>query len=420
MADETSIRNSIEAARGSNTKTRCTFSFNHDLSNDVVVRLLNGSGDGKEGEPESLELHLHRKILVENSSFFSAQLSDRWEAACTRDVAGRPILVIKDCEKLGDFSIALQKLYQRAPSELEGSPVYTFYGFEDAHRCLRPADQLYISSVLSSALEYLESIPWTTDQTEQLLESLARMSIATFDAQKLIDRTEPPPEGLRTALLDRILVGATASGDPATLKGSRAFVQKIMERNLSRPSSRSAAGAFALGLQRCISRLQQVFLRMRIETRFDYHVQAVQDRTYDHNAELTKLVGDLAWIFQLPQSQIKTDEGCRRADDENPRSVQHCVQIRLLQYVQRHILPVAYLSSIHCGTPLPPRLKSGRRRDPRHRPSAACKAPRDVGPSQVRQSHVLSSLRRDAGGFQCGTVNGGCSSSGADFARVAE
>jgi hypothetical protein len=77
MADGTSNRSSIEAARGSETKSRCTLSVNHDLSSDVVVRLLKGSRDGKEGESESLDLHLHRKVLIENSSFFSAQLSDR-------------------------------------------------------------------------------------------------------------------------------------------------------------------------------------------------------------------------------------------------------------------------------------------------------------------------------------------------------
>jgi hypothetical protein len=215
--------------------------------------------------------------------------------------------VIKDCENLGDFSIALQKLYQRPLGESERSPVYAFHGFEDAHRCLRPADQLCISSVLSSALDYLESIPWTTEQTEQLLESLARLSIATCDAQKLINRTEPPPEGLRTALLDRILSGATAPGDPATLKGSRALMQRVMERNLSRPLSRFTADAFALGLQRCLSRLQQVLSHMIIETRIDLYEQAMQNRAYDHNADLTKLVDNLAWIFQLPQSQTNPD-----------------------------------------------------------------------------------------------------------------
>lgn len=39
---------------------------------------MGGARDEKDEASKSLELNLHRSILVENSSFFSAQLSDRW------------------------------------------------------------------------------------------------------------------------------------------------------------------------------------------------------------------------------------------------------------------------------------------------------------------------------------------------------
>jgi hypothetical protein len=221
-----------EGATGSGSARGTSSVRDPSSSSDVVVRLLKGSvdGDTKPEQSKGMDLYLHPHILVKNSSFFSAQLSDRWEQTCTRDVNG--LLLIKDCKEPEDFAVALRKLYGRAPGDPEKCPVHRFSGFEDALRCLKPADQLCLSSVLPSAVAYLESIPWTVVQAEQVSEALTKIS-AVDCAQKLLDRRRPSTEKVRTTLLDELLEGATDPSEPIICKEARLFMAEVMELNAS-------------------------------------------------------------------------------------------------------------------------------------------------------------------------------------------
>jgi hypothetical protein len=192
-----------------------------------------------------LELHLHRSILVESSSFFSAQLSDRWEDACTRDANVRPLLVIKECKNPEDVAIALQKLYERAPGNPEKCPVHTFSSFEDALRCLKPADQLGLSSVLSSAVDYLEGTPWTSEQAQELLEFMSRVS-ADKCARKLLAREEPPAKKAWTDILNQLF-------DRTAIKGARSILEKMGPSQ--RPSLHVGGQTFCRGIFRRLTKV---------------------------------------------------------------------------------------------------------------------------------------------------------------------
>jgi hypothetical protein len=257
MEGETSnqSRNESKGVRASS----CIFPFNDAASSDVVVRLMNGAGDGKDKVSKSLELHLHRSILVENSPFFSAQLSDRWEDACTRDANGRPLLVIKECKNPEDVAIALQKLYERAPGNPGKCPVHTFSSFEDALRCLEPAEQLCLSSVLSSAVDYLESIPWTSEQARVLFGALSKTS-ADHVAQKLLAREEPPAEKAWTDILNQLF-----DRSASTIRGARSILEKMgPSQSPSHEGGKISAEAFSAGLQKSLSKVRGILQRFSI------------------------------------------------------------------------------------------------------------------------------------------------------------
>jgi hypothetical protein len=306
MAEETSNSNSIEAPK--NRTTSRVFAFNDASSSDVVVRLSNGApGDAKDSDSESsVDLFLHRTILVENSFFFSAPLSERWASTCSQDASGRPVLVIKHCTNPEDFAIALQKLYEKAPGDPKKCPVHSFSSFEDALRCLKPADQLCLSSVLDSATDYIESIPWTCEQAERLSEVLAQVPAA----QKLLDRTQPASERVRTALLNQILLGATSRDPPHVCKGARSFMREVMQDNLSCMWKGDVASAFATCIRRSLSRLQERLENLQFEEKYSityYRKGSRSSGSYELDAGLSELVDNLAWIFNLPQLPGEAD-----------------------------------------------------------------------------------------------------------------
>jgi hypothetical protein len=294
MEGETSTqsRNDSTGVRASS----CIFPFNDAASSDVVVRLMTGAGDGKDEDSKSLDLHLHRSILIESSSFFSAQLSDRWEDACTRDANGRPLLVIKECKNPEDVAIALQQLSERAPGNSEKCPVHNFSSFEDAIQCLEPADQLGLSSVLSSAVDYLESIPWTDMQAEEIRATLSQPQFLAADfAQKLLDRMQGPScieDG--PGLLDELIQTAFTSDDAAVTHGARSSIQEMMKTS-------DLSGLLTAGLRRSFWQIKEALQdRAKFWTNLNYNYSRRRDE-FELDPELSKLVSNLAWIFEVPE-----------------------------------------------------------------------------------------------------------------------
>jgi hypothetical protein len=303
MEDRRNNQTSIEEAEISSSRSSSTLFFNDASCSDVVVRLMHGPGDGISNESESLDLHRHRSILVENSSYFSAQLSDRWANARSRDASGRPVLEVRGCANLQDFLIALMKLYEKAPGDPEKCTVHVFSSFEDALRCLKPAEQLGLSPVLLSAVKYLESIPWRRAQEAELQETLAHISFS--DPNSVLSRTEKPSEDDRTALLNELFLRATTSPEADVVKGARSFIQKLVDPH-RRGSQPYPADLFAAGLRRSLSILAGNLNELKFETPTTWDSTSEVPK-YQLNAALSKLVGNLSWIFQLPQHPGETD-----------------------------------------------------------------------------------------------------------------
>lgn len=276
-------------------------SFNDASTSDIVVRVSGIAGEEQNYTVRIgfLDLYLHRRILVENSSYFSARLSDRWESPCkSRDASGRPILEVKEVGCPEDCATALQKLYERAPGDPEKCPVHSFTGFDDALRCLKAADVLSLTSVWASALAYLESIPWTDQQTEQLQNIVGRHGNSA--AEKLMKRTDPAPASVRAALFALVVCEATPPSTPNAQPGSaRSSVQEMMSRaNIAgTPDKTGTQAFFAAGLRQRLSRMKEKDLP-------DMNLDELNPQAYKpYNIapiSATNLVNNLAWLLQLP------------------------------------------------------------------------------------------------------------------------
>jgi hypothetical protein len=193
---------------------------------------------------------------------------------------------------------ALQKLYERASTDSE----HTFSSFEDARRCLRPADQLGLSSVFSCAVEYLESIPWTRMQTEELLETVSLIGpSAATSVQGLLSRTVPLPGDVRTGLADQVIAKATVLGrsDVEIVKGTRRFIQEFVGANPLRSRSKHTANLqFAASLRRCLAQLEESLQKR--ENQSSFKIIETVPPMFEHDMVLIDFVCDLAWMFYFP------------------------------------------------------------------------------------------------------------------------
>jgi hypothetical protein len=279
-------RAAAETSLEARKRARLAFEFDDVASSDVVVRLIGESSEG--AESSEADLHLHKSILVEHSTFFSAQLSDRWADGCARDEQGLPILEVKDCSNVLDFSTAMKKLYQKVPGEVDYKLSHSFSGVEDALCCLVPADRLGLQSVFASAVAYLESVPWTLEQESKLRRCLHESNMA---AKGLLDRLDPHTEKWEAEILDALFAGATAQKLERVLQEPRRFIAEVLK-----PGAVQRKAALE-ALRRCLRSLKEGLS----------HLEHYSTPWFLYSAQLIR---SLAWIMRMLQEP--TDHDLRR------------------------------------------------------------------------------------------------------------
>lgn len=198
--------------------------FNDASSSDIVVRLLKETApDGAASE----SLYLHKDVLIAHSTYFAAQLSERWDGAnALTDEQGRRFLVVRlnEAGSFAAFSVALQKLYAESGARKEVS----FSDFREASLCLQPADQLGLESLYRSAVSYLQSIPWTAQEESSIAEMLSRTRIPE---EKLLERTKEASSMNQRKILAAAVANAVQGQNPSAV--CRSFIEKLLNSDSS-------------------------------------------------------------------------------------------------------------------------------------------------------------------------------------------
>lgn len=270
--------------------------FNDASSSDVVVRIFEREGT------DVLNLHVHQSLLIKNSSYFSARLSDRWKETCARDASGRPVVELRECENARGCAAALRKLYERAPGDWEdsGGVQHSFASFEDALQCLEPADQLCLSSVWTSAVAYLDCVSWSELQAEQLKKVVAQVG---GSLPQLLERLDPPTEELNANLLKLVLAKATADKNPHA--GARSLVRDILSRStVGNGRIKMTRVLIVEGLRERLSEMKVALSGMNLEGISSKRPDSTRCSKLAtcYERQLMLFVDNLAWMFQLPQS----------------------------------------------------------------------------------------------------------------------
>lgn len=194
-----------------------SFKFNDRPSSDVVVRLRT-----PEGRDEWL--YCHSSILVERSKYFADRLSDTWPTCQILDA--RSCVEVHCQESDFDYNITVLRLFYVVSDSLISE---SWHGVRNTLGVLRVAIELACPQIVSSAVEYLEAVPWEEAEEEEILQTIP---VIGPTADPILARLQPVDQGA----IWRIFVSAirfATSSPPPSLKDLKSSAQEQLEYMLS-------------------------------------------------------------------------------------------------------------------------------------------------------------------------------------------
>lgn len=196
--------------------------FNDPVSSDVKLTL--SSKDGL-----SVSMNVHRQVLIANSRFFAAKLSDHW----SKQQRSLPHAVeISDCDDVEVYVETLRLMYCK-----------------DLRRKLLKEDVCKVLAILKvsaaivfeagvlSCLEYLEAAPWAEDEEEKVASLLAQLHLPGAGAGEVLKRVsaemvaEPEEGSNNEEVLLKLLHVVLEGKDEKARRDMKDLVSKMLREN---------------------------------------------------------------------------------------------------------------------------------------------------------------------------------------------
>jgi hypothetical protein len=180
---------------------------------------------------ESATLNIHSHVLTKHSSFFSAQLSERWRQTEQNNDAlwkvnegqappprafSKSILISAPVQ---ENVLVLQKLYE---TENSGEETHTFSSCSEALRCLQPTDHLALEGLFADAVKFLSSVPWTTTERQEIQSFL-------YSSPRAPESLNKRMASLADKQLDTSLLGELFKTAVSESAGGREEARKLIE-----------------------------------------------------------------------------------------------------------------------------------------------------------------------------------------------
>ncbi|KAK6258421.1 BTB/POZ domain - like 2 [Theobroma cacao] len=196
--------------------------FGEPGTSDMKVILL-----GKQGF--CVKLSVHKKVLLEHSSFFTDKLSEQ--------ESGLSCLELDDCE---DVEIYVETVGLMYCKEMKQRLIKQ--SVSRVLRILKVAELLGFNSCIQSCLEYLEAVPWVGEEEEEKVVSLVLQlqgeGIGVTPVLKRIssDISNPPRD-----TISHIMELVLKSNEERGRREMKSIVLKLLRENNSLPSYAGSA-----------------------------------------------------------------------------------------------------------------------------------------------------------------------------------
>lgn len=222
--------------------------FNDPGSSDIKLTL--SSRDGF-----SVELNVHRQILVGHSRFFSGKLN-------RGNGSSSPLAVeIADCEDVEVYIETLRLMYCKdLRRKLMREDVSKVLGI------LKVSAAIGFDAGVLSCLEYLEAAPWAEDEEEKVAALLSELCLEGIGASEVLRRvsldvTAPPEEhsNENEEVLLKLLHVVLEGKDEKARREMKGLVSKMLRENANQNDLRK--DSLYSACDDCLQQLRHHFLR---------------------------------------------------------------------------------------------------------------------------------------------------------------
>ncbi|XP_057519357.1 BTB/POZ domain-containing protein At3g05675 isoform X2 [Amaranthus tricolor] len=259
-----------------------SFKFNDRPSSDVVVRLRTPEGRDQ-------WLYCHSSILVDKSKYFADRLSDTWPTCQILDA--RSCVEVHCQESDINYNITLLRLLYVASDSLISE---SWHGVRNTLGILQVAVDLGCPRIVSSAVEYIEAVPWEEAEEEEILRTIPAIGPI---ANPILARLQPVDQGA----IWRIFVSAirfATSSPPLSQRDLKFSVQEQLEYMLAEDDDAplvKLCDEVKLEARECIERLLTRFSAL-LESLSNERESTIEGEEF----ELVYVyVSDLSWACQI-------------------------------------------------------------------------------------------------------------------------
>ncbi|OAY33901.1 BTB/POZ domain-containing protein At3g50780 isoform X2 [Manihot esculenta] len=196
--------------------------FGEPGTSDMKVVLL-----GKQGF--CVKLSVHKKVLVENSSYFADKLSgEESDLSC---------LEIDDCD---DVEIYVETVGLMYCKEMKQRLIKQ--SVSRVLRIIKIAEFIGFASCIQSCLEYLEAVPWVGEEEEEkVVSSVLRLQNEGVGVTPVLKRVSSEVVNLPKDTLSHIMELVLTSNEERGRREMKSVVLKLLRENNSLPSYAGSA-----------------------------------------------------------------------------------------------------------------------------------------------------------------------------------
>ncbi|KAA8547297.1 hypothetical protein F0562_003839 [Nyssa sinensis] len=272
-----------------NLPRKVSIEFGEPGTSDLKVVLL-----GRQGF--AVKLSVHKSVLVDNSSFFAAKLSEQQLLL--------HCLQIDDCE---DVEIYVETVGLMYCKELKQRLIKQ--SVSRVLRILKIAEQLGFNSCIQSCLEYLEAVPWVGEEEEEkVVSSVLRLQGEGIGVTPVLKRVSSDTSNTPRDTLSHIMELVLKSNEERGRREMKSVVLKLLRENNRLPGCSGSADicneTIYSSCRSCLDSLLSLF-RQAAEPEF---VDKPVDSKEPVVKQMTLEADNLSWLLEILADRLAADE----------------------------------------------------------------------------------------------------------------
>lgn len=272
-----------------NSRQKVSIEFGEPGTSDLKVFLC-----GKQGF--SVKMSVHRNVLIENSKFFAAKLSNQETHS--------PCIQIGDCEDVEVYVETIGLMYCK---EMRRRLIRQ--SVSRVLRVLKICELIGFQRCINSCLEYLEAVPWVGEEEEEkVVSSVLRVRSDNVGVSPVLKRVSSEASSPPSDTLAQIMNLVLRSSEERGRREMKSLVLRLLRENKNPITDASSAETYNADIYKsCQSCLDSLLILFKSAAEPGF-----LDKPLDEKGRVVKQIAleadNLIWLLDILADQHSADE----------------------------------------------------------------------------------------------------------------